>query len=164
MSGNSDNGLAMASLIKSHRDLTVWQKSVRLAVDLYGVTRGFPSHERFGMSSQIQRSGVSIPANNAEGNGKFGPGHYLNHLSHSSGSLCELDTLLVISHEVGYLSASVLRDLTLRTDEVGRMLNGLVDSVARSAGRSPERHRRSNPGIWHPESGIGRSPSGPSGR
>jgi four helix bundle protein len=142
MSENDDIEFSMASLIKSHRDLIVWQKSVRLAVDLYSVTRSFPSHERLGMTSQIQRSGVSIPANIAEGNAKSGPGNYLNHLSHSSGSLAELDTLLVVSHEIGYLADTAFDGLVLRTDEIGRLLNGLTASIAASDNRGPYRHRR----------------------
>lgn len=130
----------MSAMIKSYRDLSVWQKSVDLAVDLYGVTRGFPAYERYGMSSQIQRSSVSIPSNIAEGNAKRGPGHYLNHLSHSSGSLAELDTLLRIANRVGHIRVEIYRSLNERTDEIGRMLNGLIDSVAASAGRSRNRH------------------------
>jgi len=122
----------MAGIIRSYRDLTVWQKGVELAVLLYGVTRRFPPHERFGLSSQVQRAAVSIPANIAEGNGKSGKGHYLNHLSHSIGSLAELETLLLISHRVGYLTAATYRDLAALTDEIGRMLGSLTRSVARS--------------------------------
>jgi len=125
----------MAGIIRSYRDLTVWQKSVDLAHRLYGVTRGFPADERFGLSSQIQRAAVSIPANIAEGNSKSGKGHYLNHLSHATGSLSELETLLLIAHRVGYLTAAAYRVLVSLTDEVGRMLNSLTRSVARSAAR-----------------------------
>ncbi len=122
----------MAGVIRSYRDLTVWQKGVELAVRLYGVTRRFPAHERYGLSSQIQRAGVSISANIAEGNSKSGKGNYLNHLSHATGSLSELETLLLIAHRVGYLTAAAYRVLTALTDEIGRMLNNLTRSVARS--------------------------------
>jgi four helix bundle protein len=123
----------VSRLIKSYEDLLVWQKGVRLAVDLYEVTRGFPSWERFGLSSQIQRCGVSVPANIAEGFGKSGPGNYLSHLSHSRGSLCELDTLLVIGRDIGYIHAETHRELRVRTDEISRMLRGLAKSVAASS-------------------------------
>jgi four helix bundle protein len=125
----------MAGIIRSYRDLTVWQKGVELAVQLYGVTRRFPSYERFGLSSQIQRSAVSIPANVAEGNSKSGKGHYLNHLSHATGSLSELETLLLIGHRVGYMTADAYRELLSPTDEIGRMLGSLTRSVARSDAR-----------------------------
>ena len=122
----------MAGIIRSYRDLVVWQKGVELAVRLYSVTRRFPAHERFGLSSQIQRAAVSISANIAEGNSKSGKGHYLNHLSDATGSLSELETLLLISHRVGYLTAASDHALMALTDEVGRMLNSLTRSVARS--------------------------------
>ena len=125
----------MAGVIRSYRDLTVWQKGVELAVRLYEVTHRFPPHERFGLSSQIQRAAVSIPANIAEGNSKSGKGHYLNHLSHATGSLSELETLLLIAHRVGYLTAAAYRALATLTGEIGRMLGSLTRSVARSAAK-----------------------------
>jgi four helix bundle protein len=110
--------------------LIVWQKSVDLAVDLYAATRRFPASERFGLTSQIQRAGVSIPSNIAEGHTKDGPGNFLNHLSHARGSLAELDTQLIIANRIGFLSAAMFRALAPRTDEIGRMLHALTDAVA----------------------------------
>jgi four helix bundle protein len=78
---------------------------------------------------------VSIPANIAEGNSKSGRGHYLNHLSHANGSLSELETLLLIAHRVRYLTAAAYHALASLTDQIGRMLNSLTRSVARSAAR-----------------------------
>lgn len=130
----------MPSIIRSYKDLEVWQRSVGLAVDLYSVTRRFPTFERYAISSQIQRAGVSIPSNIAEGNGKSGPGHYLSHLSHSRGSLCELETLRTIAARVGYLETETEVALAERTSEIGRMLNGLTDAIARSAKRGTSRH------------------------
>jgi four helix bundle protein len=118
----------MSRPIRSYKDLLVWQKGVDLAVDLYAVTRGFPASERYGMSSQIQRSGVSIPSNIAEGHAKS-TAQYLNHLSHAKGSLCEVETLLIVGNRVGFVKTETFRDLTGRTDELGRMLRGLATSV-----------------------------------
>ncbi len=125
----------MSGVIRSYKDLVVWQKGVDLVVDIYALTRRFPASERFGLSSQIQRSGVSIPANIAEGHGKSGPGHYLNHLSHAQGSLCELETLLTIGNRVGFVRGETHRALSERTDEIGRMLRGLTNSVAASSAK-----------------------------
>jgi four helix bundle protein len=118
--------------IQSFRDLIVWQKSVGLAVDLYAATRRFPATERFGLTSQVRRAGVSIPSNIAEGYAKDGAGNYLSHLSHARGSLAELDTQLIIANRLGFLSAAVFRTLAPRTDEIGRMLRGLTNAVAAS--------------------------------
>ena len=115
--------------ILSYRDLIVWQKSIDLAVDLYAATRRFPATERFGLTSQIQRAGVSIPSNIAEGHEKDGPGHFLNHLSHARGSLGELDTQLIIANRIGFLSSATYRALAPRADEIGRMLRALTASV-----------------------------------
>lgn len=129
--------------VRSFRDLIVWQKSVDLAVDLYSATRGFPSSERFGLTSQIQRAGVSIPSNIAEGHTKDGPGNFLSHLSHARGSLAELDTQLIIANRVGFLSMSTFRALASRTDEIARMLHGLTESVAaRRNSRGPRGQRQ----------------------
>jgi four helix bundle protein len=92
----------------------------------------FSNSRTLRLSSQIQRAAVSISANIAEGNSKSGKGHYLNHLSHATGSLGELETLLLIAHRVGYLTAATYRALMALTDEIGRMLNSLTRSVARS--------------------------------
>ena len=119
----------LMSQIRSYRDLLVWQKSVELAVDLYAATRSFPAAERFGLTGQIQRAGVSIPSNVAEGHAREGPGHFLNHLSHARGSLAELDTQLIIANRIGLLSAPTYRAFAVRTDEVGRMLQGLTAAV-----------------------------------
>ena len=123
----------MSGIIRSYRDLDVWKKGVDLAVDLYAVTRRFPPYERYALTSQIQRAGVSIPANIAEGHSKSGPGNYLNHLSHSLGSLSELETLLLIANRVGHVKTETYRALAARLDTIGRMLHNLIRSVARSA-------------------------------
>lgn len=122
----------MTAGIRSYKDIVAWQKSVDLAVDLYAVTRRFPKFERYAMCDQVQRSGVSIPANIAEGYGKSGPGNYLNALSHARGSLCELETLLIIAGRLRYTTEETSAALARRTDEIGRLLHGLSKAVARS--------------------------------
>src|ERR1051325_6642319 len=118
------------SEVRSYHDLIVWQKSVDLAVDLYAVTRSFPFSERFGLTNQIQRAGVSIASNIAEGHAKDGPGHFLNHLSHARGSVAELDTELIIADRVGLLSGAMYRTLAPGADEISRMLRALTDAIA----------------------------------
>src|SRR4051812_23758313 len=110
------------SQVRSYHDLIVWQKSIDFAVDLYAATKAFPASERFGLTSQIQRSGVSVPSNIAEGHAKDGPGNFLNHLSHARGSLAELDTQLIVANRVGFLGAATYRALAPRADEISRML------------------------------------------
>lgn len=125
----------MAGKIRSYRDLGVWQKGVDLADRCYVATRGFPPEERFGLSSQIRRAAVSIPANVAEGNGRSGSREYLHHLSIARGSLCELETLLLIAERQRFAKVATFQALAADTDEIGRMLFGLMTSVANSAAR-----------------------------
>ncbi|MFQ5733750.1 MAG: four helix bundle protein [Planctomycetaceae bacterium] len=115
--------------IKSHRDLLVWQKAMELVEHCYSVTRRFPDSERYGLTSQIQRAAVSIPANIAEGKARGTTKTFLNHLSIAGGSLAELDTHLIIAKRLGYIEEQSLAGLLDRAEEVGRMLTGLRRSL-----------------------------------
>jgi four helix bundle protein len=110
-------------------DLLVWQKAMDLVEVVYRVSRSFPSEERFGPASQLQRSAVSIPSNIAEGHGRKSTKAYVNHLSIASGSLMELETQLHIARRVGYVDDTVLGEITEASGEIGRMLNGLQGSL-----------------------------------
>ena len=121
--------------IQTYRDLLAWQRGVDLAVDIYALTRTFPKSELFGLSSQVQRSAVSIAANVAEGYGRSGPGEYLRFLSNARGSLRETETHLIIANRVGFSEDPAHLALMNRADEVGRLLYGLTKSVSRSEAR-----------------------------
>jgi four helix bundle protein len=90
----------------------------------------------YGLSSQIQRSATSIPANIAEGHGRKHLGDYLHHLSMAHGSLMELETHLLIAARLTFLGSDDLKPAFLQTAEVGRMLNGLISKLQDSK-RSP---------------------------
>ncbi|HSP94809.1 MAG TPA: four helix bundle protein [Thermoanaerobaculia bacterium] len=115
--------------IRSYRDLRVWQKAVDLAVDSYRLSRRLPHSEIYGLSSQIQRSATSIPANIAEGHGRKHLGDYLHHLSMANGSLMELETHLMIAARLMFLNSDDLKPVFLQTADVGRMLNGLISKL-----------------------------------
>jgi len=78
--------------MRAHRKLDLWQKSVDFVVDVYNVTKGFPSEERFGLISQIRRAAASIPANIAEGAARNSDKEFLYFLSNAQGSASEVDT------------------------------------------------------------------------
>jgi four helix bundle protein len=118
--------------IKSHRDLLVWQKSMSLVTDCYRLTECFPDRERYGLSSQLQRAAVSIPANIAEGNARRSTGAYINHLSIGTGSLAELETHLLIAANLGYIRATDCDPVLSKIEEVRRMLAGLIRSLEQS--------------------------------
>ena len=123
---------AAEAKIKSHRDLIVWQKSMDLVVLVYKATEGFPRHELYGLTSQMRRSAVSIPSNIAEGQGRATPGEFRQFLCHARGSLYELRTQWKIAERLGFINAGAYRDLISRTDEVGKLLHGLLRSLNES--------------------------------
>jgi four helix bundle protein len=115
--------------IKSYRDLLVWQKSMDLVVASYEITKKFPPQEIYGLVSQIRRAVVSIPANIAEGHGRKHRGDYLHHLSIARGSLLELETHFLIAARLGYLQPSEVENILRLTDELGRMVSGLIQKL-----------------------------------
>ena len=90
--------------IRTFRDLLIWQKSIKLVTRIYEVTRSFPKEEAFGLTSQMRRCSVSIPSNIAEGHGRNSTGDYLSFLQIATGSLCELQTQLVIANNLSFIS------------------------------------------------------------
>ena len=118
-------------MIRSYRDLEVWQKTMDLVVECYRVSETFPKAELYGLSSQLKRAAVSIPANIAEGHGRTHTKEYLNHLSIVYGSLMELETHLQIAARLNCLNNSSLQPLLDKTAEIGRIVNGLIQSLNR---------------------------------
>ena len=115
---------------RSYRDLIVWQKSVELVSNIYVSTRAFPKEEMYGITSQIRRAGVSIPANIAEGQGRNSLGEFRQFLGIAQGSLAELETLLIISGNLQYLTPSGTNELLKKCEEIGRLLAGLKSSIS----------------------------------
>ena len=115
--------------MKNYKELEVWQKAIDLALELYKVTASFPAEERYGLASQIQRAGVSIPANIAEGWGRGSTKEYVQYLRISRGSLAELETHLIISQKLNYISETNIIDLHNKITTIGKMLNNLMKSL-----------------------------------
>jgi four helix bundle protein len=117
--------------IESYRDLVVWQLGIKLAKGGYLLTRRFPREELFGLTSQIRRAATSIPANIAEGNGRENTGEYIQFLRIAQGSLKELETHLILSHEVEICPEHQIRPLLQQAEELGRMLRALIRTLQR---------------------------------
>ena len=115
--------------ISSYRDLRIWQEAVKLALAVYRATVAFPKHELYGLTSQMRRAAVSIPSNIAEGKGHRSDGDFGRFLFHARGSLLELQTQIVIAQGLEYLTDDAAAKLTQATDDLGRGLNGLIQSV-----------------------------------
>jgi four helix bundle protein len=117
------------SAVRSYEDLVVWQKAMELVAEVYRATSQFPREEVYGLTSQLRRSAVSIPSNIAEGQGRATKGEFVQFLAHARGSLYELKTQVLIAGKLGYLSPDNESRLGSQSDEVGRILNGLLSSL-----------------------------------
>ena len=117
--------------IRSFRDLEVWQLSMNLVEDIFPLVRRFPADERFGLSLQLRKAGVSIPSHIAEGSGYGTNRRYLHHLRIANGSDAELQTQLELAERLGLATSSEVRPLVERASRIGRMLNGLIHSLDR---------------------------------
>ncbi|HLN85829.1 MAG TPA: four helix bundle protein [Candidatus Limnocylindrales bacterium] len=114
----------------TYKDLVVWQRAMDLVTEIYRSTEAFPKEEIYGLTSQIRRAAVSVPANIAEGQGRLTPGEFRQFLGYARGSLLELETLIVAAGNLNYLDHDTVTSLSSRTSEVGKILNGLVNSLA----------------------------------
>jgi four helix bundle protein len=115
--------------VRSYRDLLVWQRAMDVAAATYEATRAWPRDELFGLTSQSRRAAASIAANIAEGYGRATKPAYINFLRISRGSLKELETHLLLAERVSVAPKDSLTSLMKQTDELGRMLHGLITKV-----------------------------------
>jgi len=112
--------------------LDVWRKSVEFADRVYEVTRGFPSDERFGLTSQLRRAAVSISSNLAEGSGRSSDKDFAHFVQIAYGSVMEVVSQIHIAKRQALLAEEPFRDLYLQADEISRMLSGLRSSLLHS--------------------------------
>ena len=120
-------------MLKNYRELKVWQKSYYLCLMIYKTTKDFPKDERYGLISQTRRSAVSVPSNVAEGYGRKTTLDYLRFLYIAYGSLCELETQILISEGLNYIGAKKLEKICDDISEVERMLKALIKSLEAKA-------------------------------
>jgi len=113
----------------SYRDLKVWRSSMKLVLKVYTSTKAFPKDELYGLVSQMRRASVSIPSNIAEGKGRLSDRDRTHFYLQARGSLLELETQTLIARELNYLSMAESEALVHETEEIGRMLNGLVQAI-----------------------------------
>lgn len=111
------------------KNLKVWEKSVDLAVKVYHVRIEFPNEEKFGITSQMRRSSVSIPSNIAEGTARNTSKAVLNSLDISLGESFELETQAIIAHRVGLLDQKTFDELGVDLSEVQRMIHGFMQTL-----------------------------------
>ena len=115
--------------MRPHNKLEAWSKSVDLVTGVYKETGDFPKEERYGLTSQIRRAAVSIPANIAEGAGRHSQKEFAYFLSNAQGSASELDTELIIAHRLGYLDETTFSRLISQLERIGHLITGLSRHV-----------------------------------
>lgn len=117
--------------MRPHTNLEAWKKAMDFVVDVYRATDAFPKEERFGLTSQIRRAAVSIPANIAEGAARQSKREFVRFLSIAQGSASELETELVIGQRLGYIKDNVVIELSNALDVIGRLIMGLSNHLKR---------------------------------
>ncbi|MEX2270049.1 MAG: four helix bundle protein [Vicinamibacterales bacterium] len=122
--------------VKDYSQLETWQRAMDLAEAVYAATRGYPKDEMYGLTSQTRRSAVSVPSNIAEGQGRGSSRDFVRFLAVARGSLCELETQLLLGGRLKYMDQASVSTLLKQAATVGRLINGLIRSVA-----PPAEHR-----------------------
>lgn len=117
--------------VESYRKLVAWQKGMELVTEIYKATQVFPRTEIYGLTSQMRRAAVSIPSNVAEGQGRATKGEFHHFLGNARGSLFELQTQIYAAESLTFMATDVRDTLIAKTDELGRILNGLMKSLQR---------------------------------
>lgn len=111
------------------KDLKIWQESIDLAVDVYKLTRTFPSEERFGLTSQLNRAVVSISSNIAEGAGRNNPKEFKQFLGIALGSACEIESQLIISRKLDLITEETLNAKSQKLYYLQNMASKLIKTL-----------------------------------
>jgi four helix bundle protein len=125
------SGQQEMSMGQGYKDLVAWQKAMELVTEVYRATGTFPKEELYGLTSQLRRAAVSVPSNIAEGQGRQSTGEFRQFLGQARGSLLELETQLMIGRSLAFLPPKKAEELLASTAELGRILNGLMQSLNR---------------------------------
>ncbi len=120
--------------ISSFRELKVWQLGMDLAERIYLLTNTFPKAEIYGLTSQMRRSATSIPSNLAEGHGRNSTREFLQFTAISFGSICELETQLLLSYRLDYLTMSELETTLSVLTETSKTIRGLQKALRAKLG------------------------------
>jgi four helix bundle protein len=115
--------------VGSFRELRVWQLGMELTEQIYRLTADFPKSETYGLSNQMRRSAISIPSNIAEGQGRDSTKEFLHFLAIAFGSICELETQLLLANRFNYLSDNDLQTVLSTLTATSKTTRGLQKSL-----------------------------------
>ena len=119
--------------IQSYKDLLIWKKGIDIVVLVYQLISDFPKDEIYALSSQIKRSAVSIPSNIAEGYGRHSAQSYIQFVKIARGSLCELETQLLIAEKLNFIkSVDLYSDIMKQITEESKMINSFINKLESS--------------------------------
>jgi len=116
-------------MIKSYKDLFVWQKGINLVIEIYRLTNSFPRTEMYGLISQIRRAAVSIPSNIAEGRCRSTRKDFVQFLRIANGSAAELETQLILSNKLSFISILDYNKASDELNEIMCMLNAMITKL-----------------------------------
>jgi four helix bundle protein len=111
------------------KDLKIWQEAINIAVDVYKLTKLFPIDEKFGLVSQMNRCSISVSSNIAEGAGRNNPKEFRQFLGIAQGSACELESQLIISQKLDFISEDTLKQYTDKLALLQNMINRLIKTL-----------------------------------
>lgn len=120
-----------------YRNLKAWQHAERLAVECVKAARNFPESEQAGLADQLRRVAYSVPLNIAEGSARGGSREYRRSLDVARGSLAEVETIIEMARDVGYLQPAEYGRLEALATETSKTLYGLLRKIGESAARQP---------------------------
>ena len=114
----------------SFEDLFIWKQSHQIVLEIYKLTRNYPSDEKYGVTSQIRRAAASVAANIAEGSLRSSRKEFLRFLKISRGSLGEVKYFLILSNDLKYCGPEKYKELANQTDQFGRILNATISKIS----------------------------------
>ena len=116
-------------IVRSYKELIVWQKSMDLTIMVYKAVKQLPKEEIFSLSDQIRRAAISIPSNIAEGQQRLSGKEFIHFLSIAKGSLAELETQLMICERLNYMTSAQTKPIMNLCIEISKMLNSLLKQL-----------------------------------
>jgi four helix bundle protein len=123
--------------VRSFHELTVWQRSIELSVQIYGLTRAFPKEEIFGLTSQLRRASVSVSSNIAEGQSRLTKGEFVHFLSMARGSNAEVRSQLILARRLEFGDDTLITRSEALATEISKMLNALIATLRSPPTQNP---------------------------
>jgi len=120
----------MSDIVRTHKDLKIWQRSIALVTRVYKLTENFPKSEMWGLTNQIRRAAVSVPSNIAEGSGRNFPKELVQFLHIALGSLAELETQFIIAQNLGFINENEYLSIVQEIQELLRMITAMSNKIS----------------------------------